>query len=89
MTPTQRLGVRVHCNIQNFACVTTQVEEATVPSSKSDEKAQRQSARTRSSKSKQAVKNKELVELQENGDVTEDQLQVHTIILVLSLSFWL
>ena len=64
--------------------MTVQVEEAVVPNCKSDEKPHRQSIRTRSTKSKQAMKNEELaiVEPQENGDVMEDQLQVHSSCLV-------
>lgn len=63
-----------------IVCVTVQVEEAMVPNCKSDEKPHRQSIRTRSTKSKQALKNEELarVEPKENGDVTEDQLQVYS-----------
>lgn len=60
-------------------CMITQVEEATLPGSKSDEKSLRQSTRTRSSKNKAAMKNEELAEVeqpQENGDLTEDQLLV-------------
>ena len=58
--------------------MTLQVEEATLPSSKSDEKSLKQSTRTRSSRSKVTVKDEELTgeEPQANGDVTEDQLQV-------------
>lgn len=62
-----------------------QVEEATLPGSQSDEKPLRQSARTRSSKSKVVVKDEELAEEepQENGDVTENQLQVNITVTAL------
>ena len=60
--------------------MTVQVEEAMVPNCKSDKKPHRQSVKTRSTKNKQAMKNEELatVEPRENGDVIEDQLQVHS-----------
>ena len=54
--------------------MTLQVEEATLPNSKSVE----QSSRTRSGKRQMAVKDEESTseEAQANGDATEDQLQV-------------
>ena len=58
-----------------------QVEEATLPSSKSDEKSVKQSARTRSNKRKVTMKDEESTskEAEANGDVTEDQLQVSNL----------
>ena len=60
-----------------------QVEEATLPDSKSDGKAVRQSTRTRSSKNKVVMKDEELTkeQLQANGDVTGEQLHVGNCII--------
>ena len=63
--------------------MTLQVEEATLPGSKSDEKSVKQPSRTRSSKRQMTVEEKESTseEAQANGGATEDQLQVSDFLM--------
>ena len=63
--------------------MTLQIEEATLPSSKSDKKSVEQSTKTRSSKREMRVEEEGSTseEAQANGDVTEDQLQVSDLLM--------